>query len=270
MNSHHITLNCHSNAELNAYESLAVISRMYEGRTDYRIIGGQMVNLLLAAYPVPETRARATQDADTAIEEIELLYIADDVLAQEGFKRVDGGAFEKGVKGSSNYQEINYLKSIFSSKPGIRPISIDGDKPRQIDASPELSIVMQSSDYITVHATVIAPEPGTNFEFSVVLPSVELAILLKTDAVISRQYLDKDLKDLLTLFKIYDYHTRNLEWKYNDPKITGRRKDTVLKLHRISKYLRRHNNVNFSSSQASHLRRLIMFHVTDLEPLPQN
>lgn len=257
MDTHPITLNCHSNAELNAYKSLALISGMYEGRTDYRIIGGQMVNLLLAAYPVPDVRPRATQDADTAIEDIELLLMADDILEEEGFRRIAGGAFAKGEKDSPEYQEINYLTQTYTTASGIRPVPVLSQSGRQIDGAPELFLVLSSQDYVVIEATVAAPDPESDFDFSVLLPSVELAVLLKAQAVISRNYLDKDLKDLLTLFEIYREHQNNLAWRYDEEGLSGRRQDAVRNLDRISKYLRRNTPEGFSREKANTLRQFI-------------
>lgn len=255
MQTDHIQLNCHSTAEFNAYKTLGVISAMYQGRTDYRIIGGQMVNLLLAVYPKAQSQPRTTQDVDTAIDDFELLFIADEQLVHAGFTQVAGGVYKKEI------QEINYLTSDPSPKPGIRPVSVPGTASRQIDALPELELVLMSEDYHVIEASVTAPQPEKDFGFTVLVPSVNHAVLLKAQTVVSRGYLDKDLKDLLTLFEIQDAYAGNITWKYLDSEPIGRHKDTVQNLKRLSSYLRRKTVDGFPQERSERLRELTSNHI---------
>ena len=46
-----VTLTPSSRAEFLAHETLLLVAQAYSGRTDYRIVGGQMVMLLQKVYP---------------------------------------------------------------------------------------------------------------------------------------------------------------------------------------------------------------------------
>ena len=73
-----------------------------------RIIGGQMVSLLLAAYPVPGIGARRTRDADTAITtELAGSGILHDRLLGHGYTATGGNSYARPVPDLSAQVEQN-------------------------------------------------------------------------------------------------------------------------------------------------------------------
>lgn len=265
-----IVLDGSTEAQKLAQETLALIARIYEGREDYRLVGGQMVMLLQTLYPLDsQPYPRFTLDTDAALGDpdipqdhnrvvLELLTLADDELTKAGFHAVGGSAYVR--EGAEGQQEVNFLQaSARRQNPGpiqpeIVPNSPEGSC-RQVDALPELTYVLRTNPLkIRVHLSVL------DDVVTVCLPPLEQAITLKVFAVRNRGYLDKDVKDLLTLLRIRDGYPQ-IPWELNGDGLIGWRRDTAQALRKVSTYLRRNDVPGLSRDDKEELRLLISTHV---------
>lgn len=135
---------------------------------EYRIVGGTMVRLLGLAYPTPEARARATVDADTAVNDIEIVRVIAKRLKADDFTQQGGNLFFKPLD-QEHRIEVNLLLSRHSTKPGMQQQEVPG--VGQVDTLPELvfalaqpalelamTVTLTTGDIIDVHHT--HPRPG--------------------------------------------------------------------------------------------------------------
>ncbi|MDY6051427.1 MAG: hypothetical protein SPI83_03335 [Rothia sp. (in: high G+C Gram-positive bacteria)] len=269
-----ITLTSTSKAESLAHETLLLVAQAYAGRTDYRIIGGQMVMLLQKIYPLPEqTEPRFTLDTDAALGNtetplkentsvLELLEKADQQLIRVGFTKAGGSAYIRGQHGTDSYQEVNFLQP-FNANPKAGKIQAariplaDEDSLRQLDSLFEL-------EHVLTVPPVRLKVYFSDFETTATLciPPVEQAVILKTFATAGRGYLDRDLKDLRSLLLIRE-HFMSIPWGLHRKNLIGLRKDTAHQLHTISARLRRKNVDGFNRNDRNELRQLIGQNVTN-------
>lgn len=85
-----------SRADDAAFRALADIAAITEGAADVRIVGGQMVSLLVSAFPAEGTITRRTADADAAITaEIASSGDLDRDLTAFGYSSTSGNRYEK-------------------------------------------------------------------------------------------------------------------------------------------------------------------------------
>lgn len=264
-----IVLDGGTEAQRSAQETLALVARIYEGREDYRLVGGQMVMLLQTLYPVDsQPSPRFTLDTDAALGNpdipqnhnrvvLELLALADDGLTKAGFHAVGGSAYVR--EGAEGWQEVNFLQASARQIPGpiraeVVPHSPDGSL-RQVDALPELTYVLSVNPLkIRVYLTDL------DETVTVCLPPLEQAITLKVFAVRNRGYLDKDVKDVLTLLRIKDGYSQ-IPWGLNSDRLIGWRRDTAEALRGMSAYLRRNDVPGITRDDKGELRLLISTHV---------
>lgn len=95
------------------------VSRAMGDHAGYRLIGGQMVRLLLHAYPASKATPRSTLDADSAVEGVELIGHVSQFLQLDGFRKIKGNAFLKKVADEHDV-EINLLLPRTDSTSGTR------------------------------------------------------------------------------------------------------------------------------------------------------
>lgn len=269
-----VTLTPSSRAEFLAHETLLLVAQAYSGRTDYRIVGGQMVMLLQKVYPLAgHAEPRFTLDTDAALGNtdtplvknrsvLELLAKADQQLVQAGFTRAGGSAYTRGWHGTREYQEVNFLQPFNASRKAgeIRaapiPLAREGDL-RQLDSLFELEHVLTVPPillevYFSAFSTTV----------TVCVPPVEQAVILKTFAALSRGYLDRDLKDLKSLLLIRDQFP-TIPWSLQRENLIGLRRDTAHQLHTMRAHLRRRNIDGLSVHDRNELRQLIGQYIAD-------
>ncbi|WP_433524232.1 hypothetical protein ACQPZ2_03260 [Nocardia pseudovaccinii] len=100
---------------------------------------------------------------------------------------------------------------------------------RAFDAVPGLHFAAVA-DAVIAHATATLAA-GDTIEFTVPVPDIEAAVVLKALAWRSR-YTDKDVTDLATLFEIVHQHHEHIRnWKMADTNLFGARKDAATALH---------------------------------------
>lgn len=188
---------------------------------DYRIVGGQMVALLLHAYPVSDLQPRATRDADAGVDfSIAAEHRLHDALVDGGYSAhpTYGNRYIKSTEAGDRYIDVlipardNKLASeevggrSFDLVPGLR-FAISSE-PLEIRAAVRLT----SDEWLQVDARI---------------PDVEAAVVLKACAWASRSD-PKDVADLATLFEIVNQHKAGLVvWGLGGPKVLGARLDAV-------------------------------------------
>jgi hypothetical protein len=246
-----------SNADALGYLGQHAVSRAMGESSDYLLIGGQMVRLLLHAYPTPKARHRSTVDADSAVGGVELIGQVSQLLQSDGFRKVSGNAFLKDLA-DERQVEINVLMPRTDSTQGIRPRHVEG--VGNVDTLPELDFALNSSP-ITMDVAAHLMD-GSVLTYRILVPSLETGTILKAHSWQSRRA-ENDLADLSTLLEIREEHPE-LPWHLAEPSLRGRRLDTARFLHELAAQITRKS---FSRSVPQDLDRyrfsaLITKHVT--------
>lgn len=209
---------CTSNADDYAYLALRDLATISEEHTEFRIVGGHMVNLIRLAFPVIGTIERRTTDADAAIG----VQIATDGRIHEQLTLL-GYQAESGNRYVFEGRTVDLL---VPSGTGRFTQQLHGD--RMFDAAPGL-ILSPEAPHIVVSVDVTLTT-GETLTILVRLPTLERAVILKTYALASRNAA-KDLVDLYNLFTIARAHSDTPEeiggWKLGEPVLAGTRKDAA-------------------------------------------
>lgn len=190
-----------------------------------RVVGGQMVNLLLTAFRSHEAVPRRTADADAAVEtELAISGDAHDLLTQSGYRAQAGNSYIRDA------QQIDLL--VPSRTGRFQTEQLGG---RGFDAAPGLSLAL-AGDPIKIQTTVALTDEQV-LEFSARVPPVEIATVLKASSFQSRRA-DRDLVDLHNLLWITEHHDRNTigGWALDSPQ-KGARRDAQRTLIEIAKLL---------------------------------
>lgn len=211
----------------------AIAQAMSEGQ-DYRIIGGHMTRLLLAAYPTEAAIPRSTLDADAAIGDVEVIGpLAADLLEQD-FTKERANKFVKAVEGGE--VEINLLLPRHENPhAGLRTRTVEG--VGAVDTLPELSWALLGEPLVLdVSATL---RDGRTLEYRTLIPDLEVAVVLKAHAWRARRsQKDGDLADLQTLFEIRHAHPE-APWRLQEPPLRGYRRDAARILSELSRTVTR-------------------------------
>lgn len=175
-----------------AFRALADICDITSSH-NVRVVGGQMVNLLLTAFPSRQTVPRRTADADAAIE-TELAASGDvhQLLTEAGYQAQAGNSYTR------DERQIDLL---VPSRTGRFHTEQWGG--RGFDAAPGVSLAL-AADPITVHTSVVLHD-GDALDFSARVPTVEIAIVIKASSFQSRRA-DRDLVDLHNLLWVRENH----------------------------------------------------------------
>lgn len=193
---------------------------------EYRIVGGTMVRLLGLAYPTPAARARATVDADAAVDKVEAVGPMVERLKADDFTQEGGNLFFKTLDPQHRI-EVNLLLTHRGSNSGMRPLEVPG--VGQVDTLPELAFALaQPGLELAMTVTLIG---GDVIEYTTRIPGLEAATVLKAHAWKSR-YAHKDLVDLGSLLEIREAHPY-LPWRLSTPPLTVSRRDTAHILHTL-------------------------------------
>lgn len=210
--------------DLNFLGQKAVADAIGDG--DYLIVGGTMVRLLGLAYPTAEARARATVDADTAVDDIEIIGTMAERLRADGFTQEGGNLFIKPLEPNRRV-EVNLLLARQGSTSGIQQEEVPG--VGQVDTLPELVFALaQPALELAMTVTLTSSEV---IEYTTRIPGLEAATVLKAHAWKNR-LASKDLVDLTSLLEIRETHP-HLPWRLNAPPLRATRRDTAGILHRL-------------------------------------
>ncbi|MBM7500333.1 hypothetical protein JOD52_001173 [Brachybacterium muris] len=206
--------------------------------TDYRIVGGHMVRLLLLAHPAELAVQRTTVDADAAVSDVEVVGPIVDRLKDQDFVQERGNVYTKAVD-EERQVEINLLLPRTGSTTGIKPQMVDG--VGQVDTLPELAFVLlQPAIHVAVTAHLTT---GETLAYRVPIPGLEGAFILKAHAWAARglQH-DRDLADLHTLLEIREAHP-DLPWRLGETHLRGVRLDTARAVSQLPRRLQQRTSL---------------------------
>ncbi|MCX2748970.1 hypothetical protein OOZ51_14270 [Arthrobacter sp. MI7-26] len=222
-----------SNAADLGYLALADVAASGLDPRTYRIVGGHMVQLLIHVYPTPEATERSTADADAGIDRA--TAVGQDLhlhLLGSGYEATSGNRYvKKDPAGGERAVDLLIPHGTVGE-----PEQVNG---RGFDAIPGLGFALTASPLL-VDAKVLLRN-GTDMEFTVPVPNVESALILKALAWKSRAS-EKDLTDISSLLEITQRHKVNLSgWGFDDSRRAerGSRKDAAFALHLVRDRLER-------------------------------
>lgn len=207
---------------------------------DARIVGGQMSSLLLTTFPVTGVPPRRTRDADTAITtELAGTGILHDRLIALGYSATSGNSYSKPVPELASPGSPAPEQSVDLLVPSLdgrfHPSEHGG---RAFDAAPGLALALAAAPIvIDVGATLL---DGTLLEFTVRVPTVEIAVVIKALASASRNE-SRDIDDLYRLLEIANgYSSEEIGgWRLDSAGLTGSRRDAASALHALARDRRR-------------------------------
>lgn len=217
-----------SNAADRGFLALADLATAPLPASSYRVIGGHMVQLLQQVYPLAGWQLRGTADADAGMEEHALVAEVHNLhqhMLDLGYELEQGNRYTRTT--AQGRLDLDILVPSFGNSHHCTEIA-----GRGFDSIPGLHLAVAGAA-VMVHARVTLT-PGETIEFTVPIPDVEAAVVLKALAWRSR-YADKDVTDLATLFEIvHRYRERIRVWRLADADLTGARKDAVAALELLT------------------------------------
>jgi len=223
-----ITAIATSDADNAAYLALRDLSHLTAEFEHARVIGGQMVSLLMHAYPVEGALHRRTADADAAIST--QIAASGDMharLEQAGYSAQSGNRYLMRGTGLAD-RTIDLL--IPSSDAAFTSQVVGG---RGFDAAPGLMLALAATPVIV--DTNVTLTNGDVLAFPVRVPAIEHALILKAYTTQTRHE-SKDYTDLYNLLSIGYQHQNDPEtiggWGLG-AQTTGARRDAALILHKI-------------------------------------
>lgn len=231
------------------YRALADVCSL-DSSIDMRIVGGQMVLLLLTAFPSPDAHIRSTADADAAI----TTQVAASGRVHEALEAA-GYTAESGNRYVRDGQTIDLLVPADTSRFGNTTLG-----GRMFDEAPGLRLAFSDEPIIaTVEATLT---DGTVLTFTTRLPSVEIATVLKGFALTSRAE-PRDIVDIHNLLQIVQHHGDQAigSWRLGEVRLSGARGDAQRALHRLADTAAHNPAVRASRIPPEVLTALIRTHV---------
>lgn len=257
MTSTHVTAETVSTSDADdaAFRALEDVAAIAVDLDDILVIGGQMASLLLTAFPSTGSIARRTGDADAAMTTaIAASGTVHERLIVAGYEAVSGNHYERGAGGEV---AVDLLVPADGSAFGRAEHG-----GRAFDAVPGLRLAL-NGHRILVDVRV-AFRDGSTRQFTVPVPCVETAIILKAYATRSRLEA-KDITDLYNLFLIVNQHDANTigGWKLSEVTLSGSRSDAAQILHRFTEAPRGSNEIRGAGVAVTTLVALIRRHVTD-------
>ncbi|MCT1658238.1 hypothetical protein [Brevibacterium luteolum] len=203
-----------------------------ESDIDYRLIGGFMVRLLLAHYPVTHRSMRVTRDADATVGTVEAVGSLVTQLRRRGFENLRANQLVKHT-GRGQQLEINVLLPSLSPNPGLSTRNVPG--VGLVDALPELTFALSAPAIDT--EVDVRLSGGQTLLYRTKIPDVETAVILKLLSWSSRRS-DADLSDLALLLEIREEHP-SVTWSLDDGPPRGYRLDAARVSERLTRYLLR-------------------------------
>lgn len=221
-------------ADALGYRGQKSVSDAMGGETDYRLVGGHMVRLLLHVYPTPAAILRSTLDADAALGSVEVVSTLSHELVDRKFIKQGGNLFYQEL-GDDHRIEINVIMSREGPTSGIRPVAIPG--VGQVDTLPELRFALMVPGLVLdVQADLGG---GEVIEYRTQVPDIEAAVVLKAHSWKERRS-EKDLTDLHSLLEIREAHP-DTSWGLSQSDLIGFRRDTAAILRGLSERVVRKN-----------------------------
>lgn len=223
-----------SNAADLGYRALADVADASQGipLTDYRIVGGHMVQLLIHAYPTPAATERSTADADAGIREA--VAAGQDLhneLLERGYEAIKGNHYIRTNEDGALIEVDLLIPHDGVGRPMRGPTEVNG---RGFDAIPGLGFALNATPLL-VDVKVLLRADKEDLAFTVPVPDVEAALILKALAWKSRTA-DKDLADISSLLEIVQLHKNSLtSWGYGEERLAakGQRLDAARVLHQL-------------------------------------
>lgn len=237
-----------------AFRALADISRITAELDDVRVVGGQMVSLLTAAFPAPDLVERRTVDADAAMSTA--IAASGDVhtaLLASGYEPTAGNSYAAGDRHidllvpspDGRFGEQRCGERVFDGVPGLHlAVSVP---PLHVD----LDVTLRD---------------GTGMSIEVRVPTVECAVIIKALATRTRTAA-KDYADLDTLLRIADAHDVDDigGWKLDgEAARTGARGDAARQLTELARGARRTPGFVQAGVQIPRFQALVRRHVLEL------
>ncbi len=244
-----------SDADDAAFQALEDVAAIAVDLDGILVIGGQMASLLLTAFPATGSLARRTGDADAAMTTaIAASGTVHDRLIAAGYEAVSGNHYERGAGGEV---AVDLLVPADGSTFGRAEHG-----GRAFDAVPGLRLAL-SGHRILVDVRVTFRD-GSTRQFTVPVPSVETAIILKAYATRSRLEA-KDITDLYNLFLIVNQHDANTiaGWKLSEATMSDSRSDAARILHELTETIKRSALIRDAGVPGTLFVALIRRHVTD-------
>jgi hypothetical protein len=221
---------------------------------DARIIGGHMTSLLLTAFPVEGVPTRRTRDADTAITtELAGSGLLHDRLLGLGYVDTSGNSYDRQLPEFADPGGPVPVLSVDLLVPSLdgrfRPTQHGG---RVFDAAPGLAPALAAPP-ILIDAGVTLLD-GETREFTVAVPSVEYAVVIKAIAYGSRHE-GRDVEDLYRLLEIAAaYRPEEIGgWRLHEHDVTGSRGDAAAQLHALAPHLRRQSRSDVPAARMAAL-----------------
>jgi len=249
-----------SRADDLALRALAEIVEI-TGDENVRIVGGQMVSLLLAAFPVEGIAARRTRDADAAITtELAGSGVLHDRLIARGWIPGAGNHYVRPVPELSISGRAAPDLSVDLLVPSLdgrfRPARHGG---RAFDSAPGLAPALVAEP-IEVETRVRLLD-GSRLTFVARVPTVEMAVVIKAYAYASRR-LGRDAEDIYRLLEIVEGYPPDAigGWRLDTADLRGSRRDAAVRLQDLGRQSRRLSNAGFP---AARLATLIAQHIRD-------
>ena len=223
-----------------------------------RIIGGQMVSLLLAAYPVPGIGARRTRDADTAITtELAGSGILHDRLLGHGYTATGGNSYARPVPdlavAGGPIPELAVDLLVPSLDGRFRPQEHGG---RAFDSAPGLAPALAVAPIVIDAGARLLD--GSRLEFTARVPTVEYALVIKALSHASRVQA-RDVEDIHRLLEIANAYPPDEigGWQLHNGTPRGSRRDAAAHLHELARQTRRARHLGDSDVPLARLATLI-------------
>lgn len=252
-----ISVHALSNSDSLGYRGQKAIADAVVEGSDYRIVGGHMVRLLLHVYPTPAATLRSTIDADTAVDSVEVVGSLTQTLIDQDFTKQGGNLFYRQLDDDQRI-EVNVLLTREGPTTGIRSTYVPD--VGQVDPLSELRFALMSSGLVLDVEANLGQDETINYQTRI--PEVEAATVLKAHSWKERRS-EKDIADLHSLLEIKEAHP-DIPWRLNDTKLIGFRKDTAAILRDLAGRIAR-KHVAFDVPHYLDRRRfaaLIAKHVT--------
>ena len=246
-------------AEDLAFLALKDVCQVTGGR-EFRVVGGQMVHLLLAAYPTEGAIVRRTADADIAI---------DIEYARSGVLHDQLEAAEYSAESGNSYaRDGRQIDILVPSTDGRFRSEVHGG--RGFDAIPGLVTVLAAEPiWIDVEVTLT---DQTQLAFAAPVPRVEHAVAIKALAYPTR-LAEKDLVDIYNLLQLIDQHSAEEigGWSLQEPRSSGVRRDVQRSLQAVAEQMQRRSYRQTATARELDEARLVALihkHVSPPEVRP--
>ncbi|WP_426510030.1 hypothetical protein ACPPVO_04575 [Dactylosporangium sp. McL0621] len=219
-----------------------------------RIIGGQMTALLLTAFPVPGIAVRRTRDIDAGITaELAGSGVIHQRLLDHGYAATSGNSYTRPLPdlavAGGPVPELAVDLLIPSLDGRFRSQEHGG---RAFDAAPGLAPALAADPIvIDVGGRMLN---GARLEFSVPVPTVELALVIKALAYGSRLQA-RDAEDIYRLLEIINLYPAGEIGgrRLHETPLRASRRDAAVHLHELARRSRRRSDLDVPAARLATL-----------------